>query len=69
MPETNRKYLLAKRPESKPDEDTFELVEENAPEPAPGEVLVRTFYLSVDPYMRGRMDAGESYADPNRQSF
>ena len=64
MPETNRKYLLAKRPDGTPDADTFELVEEDVPEPGPGEVLVRTLYLSVDPYMRGRMDAGESYADP-----
>jgi NADPH2:quinone reductase len=64
MPSPNRKYLLAKRPEGKPDLDTFELVEEDVPEPGPGEVLVRTLYLSVDPYMRGRMDAGESYADP-----
>ncbi|WP_276301771.1 NADP-dependent oxidoreductase [Halorussus lipolyticus] len=64
MPETNRKYLLAKRPEGKPDPDTFELVEEDVPEPGPGEVLVRTLYLSVDPYMRGRMDDRESYADP-----
>ncbi|NEU56220.1 NADP-dependent oxidoreductase [Halorussus sp. MSC15.2] len=64
MPDTNRKYLLAKRPEGRPDRDTFELVEEDVPEPGPGEVLVRTLYLSVDPYMRGRMDAGESYAEP-----
>ncbi|WP_135852836.1 NADP-dependent oxidoreductase [Halorussus salinus] len=64
MSETNRKYLLAKRPDGKPDRDTFELAEEDVPDPAPGEVLVRTLYLSVDPYMRGRMDAGESYADP-----
>ena len=64
MSETNRKYLLAKRPEGKPDRDTFELVEEDVPEPGPGEVLVRTRYLSVDPYMRGRMDPGESYAEP-----
>ncbi len=64
MSETNRKYLLANRPDGKPDRDTFELVEEDVPDPDPGEVLVRTLYLSVDPYMRGRMDAGESYADP-----
>ncbi|WP_435175024.1 NADP-dependent oxidoreductase [Halorussus sp. AFM4] len=64
MAETNRKYLLAKRPEGKPDRDTFDLVEEDVPEPGPGEALVRTLYLSVDPYMRGRMDAGESYAEP-----
>ncbi|WP_132056945.1 NADP-dependent oxidoreductase [Halorussus amylolyticus] len=64
MSETNRKFLLAKRPEGTPDRDTFELVEEDRPEPGPGEVTVRTLYLSVDPYMRGRMDAGESYAEP-----
>ncbi|WP_276279163.1 NADP-dependent oxidoreductase [Halorussus caseinilyticus] len=64
MSQTNRKFLLAKRPDGKPDRDTFELVEEDVPRPGPGEVLVRTLYLSVDPYMRGRMDAGESYAEP-----
>ncbi len=64
MSETNRKFLLAKRPDGRPDRDTFELVEEDVPEPGPGEALVRTLYLSVDPYMRGRMDAGESYAEP-----
>jgi len=64
MPETNRTYLLAKRPEGKPDRDTFELTEDEVPDPAPGEALVRTLYLSVDPYMRDRMNAGESYAEP-----
>jgi NADPH2:quinone reductase len=62
--DTNRKFLLANRPEGRPDRDTFELVEDEVPDPGPGEVLVRTLYLSVDPYMRGRMDAGESYAEP-----
>ncbi|WP_458206090.1 NADP-dependent oxidoreductase [Haladaptatus sp. NG-SE-30] len=61
---TNRKFLLSKRPEGTPDRDTFELVEEGVPEPGPGEALVRTLYLSVDPYMRGRMRARESYAEP-----
>jgi NADPH2:quinone reductase len=64
MSDTNRTFLLAERPEGTPDRDTFELVEEDVPEPGPGEALVRTLYLSVDPYMRGRMDAGESYAEP-----
>jgi len=63
-PDTTRTFLLAKRPEGTPDRDTFELVERDCPEPGPGEVLVRTLYLSVDPYMRGRMRAGESYAEP-----
>ncbi|WP_135807009.1 NADP-dependent oxidoreductase [Halorussus marinus] len=64
MSDTNRKYLLAERPDGTPDRETFELVEQAVPDPAPGEALVRTLYLSVDPYMRGRMDAGESYAEP-----
>ena len=64
MSNTNRVYRLAKRPEGTPDHDTFELSEEEIPEPGPGEVLIKTLYLSVDPYMRGRMRDSESYADP-----
>jgi NADPH2:quinone reductase len=64
MEETNRIFTLAQRPTGKPDDDTFELIEEEMPTPAAGEVLLRTLYLSVDPYMRGRMSAAESYADP-----
>jgi NADPH-dependent curcumin reductase CurA len=61
---TNRRWLLAARPEGRPSEDCFELEEREVPSPGRGEVLVRTLYLSVDPYMRGRMRAGESYAGP-----
>ncbi|MBP2250893.1 NADPH-dependent curcumin reductase CurA [Halarchaeum solikamskense] len=61
---TNRQFVLARRPEGKPTDDDFELVEADVPDPGPRAVLVRTRYLSVDPYMRGRMRAGESYADP-----
>jgi NADPH2:quinone reductase len=64
MAETNNVFTLAQRPEGVPDHDVFELVEKEVPEPGPGEVLVRTLYLSVDPYMRDRMSAAESYADP-----
>ncbi|MFB6075262.1 MAG: NADP-dependent oxidoreductase [Haloarculaceae archaeon] len=64
MTDTNRVYLLAERPTGRPDADAFELVERPVPDPDPGAVLVRTLYLSVDPYMRGRMSAGESYAEP-----
>ncbi|QLG63758.1 NADP-dependent oxidoreductase [Halorarum salinum] len=60
----NRRYHLAKRPEGTPDADTFDLREAERPEPGPGQALVRLLYLSVDPYMRGRMRAGESYAEP-----
>ncbi|WP_435145133.1 NADP-dependent oxidoreductase [Halobaculum sp. P14] len=61
---TNRRYHLAKRPDGLPDDDTFDLRETEVPEPGPGEALVRLLYLSVDPYMRDRMRAGESYAEP-----
>ncbi|WP_129114590.1 NADP-dependent oxidoreductase [Halegenticoccus tardaugens] len=64
MADSNRQFLLAKRPEGKPDPDTFELIEADVPAAGPGEVLVRTLYLSVDPYMRGRMRDRESYAEP-----
>ncbi len=64
MTQTNRQFRLAKRPEGRPDRDVFELAETDVPDPGPGEVLVRTRYLSVDPYMRDRMDASESYAEP-----
>jgi NADPH2:quinone reductase len=60
----NRRFHLAKRPEGVPSADTFDLREVERPDPAPGEALVRTLYLSVDPYMRDRMRAGRSYADP-----
>ena len=44
--------------------DHFELVEVPKPAPEPGEVLLRTLYQSVDPYMRGRMRDTASYTDP-----
>lgn len=64
MTNTNREWLLAERPDGEPDVDCFELRETNVPDPTPGELLVRTRYLSVDPYMRGRMRDVESYAEP-----
>ena len=62
--ETNRVFLLAERPTGLPDEDTWEFEERSVPDPGPGEALVRTLYMSVDPYMRGRMRDAESYAEP-----
>jgi NADPH-dependent curcumin reductase CurA len=62
--DTNREWALAERPTGEPDLDCFELRETDAPSPAPGELLVRTRFLSVDPYMRGRMRDAESYAEP-----
>jgi len=64
MADTNRVFTLAERPVGTPDEDTFGFEERGVPEPGPGEALVRTLYMSVDPYMRGRMRDAESYADP-----
>jgi NADPH-dependent curcumin reductase CurA len=63
-PDTNRVVLLAERPDGVPDSDTFEFVDRQVPDPGHDEVLVRTLYLSVDPYMRGRMRDSESYAEP-----
>src|SRR5882724_4343011 len=60
----NRQILLKSRPDGAPGLDNFELVRREVPEPADGEVLMRTRYLSLDPYMRGRMSAAKSYAKP-----
>ncbi|MET0924651.1 MAG: NADP-dependent oxidoreductase, partial [Xanthobacteraceae bacterium] len=61
---TNRQILLKSRPQGAPSLDNFELTETPIPEPGDGEVLMRTRYLSLDPYMRGRMSAAKSYAKP-----
>jgi len=60
----NRRIVLAARPHGEPKESDFKLVETPAPEAGPGKMLLRTLYLSLDPYMRGRMSAGPSYAAP-----
>ena len=61
---TNRQILLAARPEGEPQPKHFRRAETPAPEPGEGEVLLRTLWLSLDPYMRGRMSAARSYARP-----
>lgn len=61
---TNRQVLLASRPQGEPTPDNFKLVESSVPEPGDSQMLLRTIYLSLDPYMRGRMNAGASYAKP-----
>ena len=58
----NRQITLAARPVGYPKESDFNLVEVPMPTPGDGEVLVKTIYLSVDPYMRGRINAAKSYA-------
>lgn len=60
----NLQVLLASRPQGSVREENFRIVETDLPRPADGEVLVRNLYLSLDPYMRMRMDAGKSYAPP-----
>ena len=61
---TNRQWLLAKRPYGLVGEENFEYVENPIPEPGPGEVLVRNLYLSFDPTQRGWMEDRESYLPP-----
>ena len=62
MEEVNRQIILAARPAGLPKEADFRLVESEMPRARPGEVLVRSLFLSVDPYMRGRMRSNGSYA-------
>jgi NADPH:quinone reductase len=58
----NRQFLLRNHPVGMPVDSDFALVETAVPVPREGEVLLRSLYLSVDPYMRGRMNAAKSYA-------
>jgi NADPH-dependent curcumin reductase CurA len=64
MRDSNREWVFAERPDGEPDMDNFELRETDVPSAKHGELLVRVRYLSVDPYMRGRMRDAESYAEP-----
>jgi len=64
MTTMNHQVLLASRPEGEPGADNFRLVETPVPALQDGEVLVRNHYLSLDPYMRGRMSESKSYAQP-----
>ena len=58
---TSRRVLLKGRPVGEPRVEDFEVEDAPVPEPGPGQVLLRTIYLSLDPYMRGRMNEGPSY--------
>src|SRR5947199_699316 len=60
----NKQILLASRPPGMPTLDNFSIVDAEVPEPKDGEVLLRTRFLSVDPYMRGRMRDQKSYVPP-----
>ena len=60
----NKIILLNKRPEGKPTASDFKFIEEDMPVLAHGEVLLKTLYVSVDPYLRGRMTDAKSYIPP-----
>ncbi|WP_431678404.1 NADP-dependent oxidoreductase [Kitasatospora sp. KL5] len=64
IPTTGREWHLAARPVGAPVPTDFALVEAPVRQPGPGEILVRNTYLSVDPYMRGRMNDTKSYVPP-----
>ncbi|HEX8011784.1 MAG TPA: NADP-dependent oxidoreductase [Casimicrobiaceae bacterium] len=64
MAETNRQVILASRPQGPVTEDNFRIVDAPVPRPRAGEVLVRNQWLSLDPYMRGRMNEAKSYVPP-----
>ena len=64
LPSVNRQFKLAARPVGLPKESDFSLVEAPMPTPGDGQVLAKTAYLSVDPYMRGRITGVRTYADP-----
>ena len=58
----NKKIILKQRPVGEPKFDDFELIEEKTRDPDSNEVLIKTIYMSLDPYMRGRMNDAKSYA-------
>jgi NADPH-dependent curcumin reductase len=60
----NHRILLARRPTAEPSEADFEFSEVELSDPPPGQMLLRTLWLSLDPYMRGRMRDAKSYATP-----
>src|SRR6201993_2728328 len=64
MENQNRQVLLKRRPTGVPTTADFEIADGPIPDPGNGEVLVRGIYLSLDPYMRGRISGARSYAKP-----
>ena len=59
---TGRKIILARHPQGMPGHDDLHLVPETYPSPGEGQALLRVIYLSLDPYMRGRMSQVKSYS-------
>ncbi|MCA1055999.1 NADP-dependent oxidoreductase [Rossellomorea aquimaris] len=64
MPSKQKQIQLVSRPVGMPKDDDFLYKEIEVPQPSKGEILVKTLYLSVDPYMRGRMSDAKSYVEP-----
>jgi NADPH-dependent curcumin reductase len=64
MAESVQRIVLASRPVGEPTLDNFRLEELPIPQPGPGQMLLRTLWLSLDPYMRGRMSGAPCYAKP-----
>jgi len=62
--QTNTRIVLASRPDGRPEAANFRIEKQPIPTPSEGEVLLKVLYLSIDPYMRGRMDDRKSYAPP-----
>src|ERR1700730_2805580 len=60
----NKEIRFASRPAGMPTLENFQFIDAEVPQPNDGEVLVRTLYISVDPYLRGRMREGRSYVPP-----
>ena len=63
-PQRHRRWLLASRPHGEPTGENFRLEEGEVASPGPGQLLLRTVFLSLDPYMRGRMSDAPSYSPP-----
>jgi NADPH-dependent curcumin reductase CurA len=62
----NKGFVLASRPKGAPTRANFRLVESETPDPIEGQLLVKHLFMSLDPYMRGRMDDAKSYAAPQQ---
>lgn len=64
MSQSAKRVVLVSRPVGEPKASDFRIEDHAAPTPGDGQVLLRTIWLSLDPYMRGRMSDGPSYAQP-----
>src|SRR5580765_1570495 len=66
VPARNRQWVLASRPAGRADESNFRMIDAAVPPLQDGQALIKVHYLSLDPYMRGRMDDAKSYAAPQK---